>query len=287
MLGQPQRGGKGSRFHGLLLKQPLKRDAATAPAGLEAAAAHLAVRFHAASECAVSCGALMPPAMLVKVGHCALPCAGVQCTLLCSLRCGHQVCFVVLVINAPCPAQAFTPHRQPILEMLLCSLRCGHQCRTLALMYDASRPAQAFKPHLEPFLEPLFRSLRCGHQLCRAAAGACLGALRNWLGPRILAGRLSEDQAAAMAASPDVPPPSGARASDDLCCPAAGSVHVPCQRCLPRWLPQCVSLLWCAGVLLTFSVSLLEADVLVRQQCLPCRATPMRPFALVLVPPPG
>lgn len=69
---------------------------------------------------------------------------------------------------------------------------------------------QAFKPHLEPFLEPLFRSLACGHQLCRAAAGACLGALRDWLGPRILAGRLSDAQAAAMAASPDVPPPAGA-----------------------------------------------------------------------------
>jgi len=70
--------------------------------------------------------------------------------------------------------------------------------------------AQAFKPHLEPFLEPLFRSLGCGHQLCRDAAGACLGALRDWLGPRILSGRLSEAQAAAMAASPDVPPPTGA-----------------------------------------------------------------------------
>ena len=68
---------------------------------------------------------------------------------------------------------------------------------------------QAFKPHLEPFLEPLFRSLACGHQLCRAAAGACLGALRDWLGPRILAGRLSDAQAGAMAASPDVPPPAG------------------------------------------------------------------------------
>ncbi|KAK9826799.1 hypothetical protein WJX81_002074 [Elliptochloris bilobata] len=68
---------------------------------------------------------------------------------------------------------------------------------------------RAFKPHLEPFLEPLFRSLACGHQLCRVAAGACLGALRDWLGPRILAGRLSDAQVAAMAASPDVPPPAG------------------------------------------------------------------------------
>ncbi len=78
---------------------------------------------------------------------------------------------------------------------------------------SARRPnparAQVFKPHLEPFLEPLFRSLGCGHQLCRDAAGACLGALRDWLGPRILAGRLSDAQAAAMAASPDVPPPTG------------------------------------------------------------------------------
>ena len=133
MLDQPQRSAKDDHVQELLQKLSLIRDAATASAGLEATAAHLAVNFHAASECTVSCGALMPPAMLVKVRQRALPCAGVQSThltalqpLLCSLRRGHQICFVLLVINAPCPAQAFKPHRQPIQEMLLCSLRCGH-----------------------------------------------------------------------------------------------------------------------------------------------------------------
>ena len=66
-----------------------------------------------------------------------------------------------------------------------------------------------FKPYIELFLEPLFRSLTCENQLCRAAAGACLGAFRDAMGPRILGGRLSEQQQAVMAASPDVPPPSG------------------------------------------------------------------------------
>jgi hypothetical protein len=36
-----------------------------------------------------------------------------------------------------------------------------------------------------------------------------VGALRDLVGPSIFAGRLSQEQRAAMAASPDVPPPGG------------------------------------------------------------------------------
>ncbi|KAK9823094.1 hypothetical protein WJX72_000228 [[Myrmecia] bisecta] len=68
---------------------------------------------------------------------------------------------------------------------------------------------QVIKPHLELFIPALFQCLTCGHQLCQAAAGRCLGELRDLLGPRIFAGRLTDEQNAAMAASPDVPPPSG------------------------------------------------------------------------------
>lgn len=69
---------------------------------------------------------------------------------------------------------------------------------------------QAFKPYIELFLEPMFRCLSCENQLCRAAAGNCLGRFRDELGPRIFAGRLTQEQQAVMASSPDVPPPSGA-----------------------------------------------------------------------------
>jgi hypothetical protein len=55
----------------------------------------------------------------------------------------------------------------------------------------------------------MFDGLVCGHQLCAAAAGQCLGSLRDLLGPRILAGRLTEEQQRLMQASPDVPLPSG------------------------------------------------------------------------------
>ena len=68
---------------------------------------------------------------------------------------------------------------------------------------------QAFKPWLEPFLGPLFRALASDSQLCRAAAGSCVGFLRELLGPRILAARLDDAQRAALASSPDIPPPSG------------------------------------------------------------------------------
>eukprot|EP00887_Chlorella_sp_A99_P007146 scaffold2.g7146.t1 len=66
-----------------------------------------------------------------------------------------------------------------------------------------------FKPFLEDFLEPLFRSLTCGHRLCEAAAGRCIGALRDFIGPGIFAGRLTERQRQLMQQSPEVPPPAG------------------------------------------------------------------------------
>ena len=53
------------------------------------------------------------------------------------------------------------------------------------------------------------RSLeRSGHQACEAAAGDAVAFLRDWLGPRILAGRLTEEQIALMHSSPRVPPPA-------------------------------------------------------------------------------
>ncbi|KAL4425118.1 hypothetical protein ABPG77_008223 [Micractinium sp. CCAP 211/92] len=68
---------------------------------------------------------------------------------------------------------------------------------------------KVFKPHLDEFLGPLFRSLACGHRLCEAAAGRCIGALRDLIGPGIFAGRLSDEQRRLMESSPDVPPPAG------------------------------------------------------------------------------
>lgn len=62
---------------------------------------------------------------------------------------------------------------------------------------------------MDALLEPLFASLACDHQLCRAAAGKCVGRLRDFVGPGIWAGHLTDDQAAAMARSPDVPAPAG------------------------------------------------------------------------------
>lgn len=62
---------------------------------------------------------------------------------------------------------------------------------------------------MDALLDPLFASLACEHQLCRAAAGKCAGRLRDFVGPGIWAGHLSDDQAAAMARSPDVPVPTG------------------------------------------------------------------------------
>ena len=72
---------------------------------------------------------------------------------------------------------------------------------------------RAFKRHLDPLLEPLFDSLTGDHALCRAAAGAAVGALRDAVGPRVLAGRLAAGDPAwvrVLETSPDVPPPAGA-----------------------------------------------------------------------------
>ena len=68
--------------------------------------------------------------------------------------------------------------------------------------------ARAFKPHLEPFLAPAFADLKCGHQLAEVAAGKCLGALRDLIGPRIFAGRLDDAQRAALASDGNIPPPA-------------------------------------------------------------------------------
>lgn len=54
---------------------------------------------------------------------------------------------------------------------------------------------RGFKRHLEPFLDPLFMSVQSAtHQGCQTAAIAAAGFLRDWLGPRIWAGRLSPQQ---------------------------------------------------------------------------------------------
>lgn len=67
---------------------------------------------------------------------------------------------------------------------------------------------RAFKPHLEELLTPLFRSLSCGHQLAEHAAGMCLGAIRDMIGPNILAGRLDDEQLRLLNTSPLIPPSS-------------------------------------------------------------------------------
>lgn len=64
-----------------------------------------------------------------------------------------------------------------------------------------------FKGYLEDFLGPLFLDLSCGHNLAEVAAGRCIAFLRDFLGPSILAGRLSPAQAALMSNNPNVPPP--------------------------------------------------------------------------------
>lgn len=74
---------------------------------------------------------------------------------------------------------------------------------------DWGGATQVFKRHMDDLLAPLFGSLGCEHQLCRAAAGRCIGQLRDFVGPGIWAGHLTDDQAAAMARSPDIPAPAG------------------------------------------------------------------------------
>ncbi len=50
----------------------------------------------------------------------------------------------------------------------------------------------------------------CGHQLAEAAAGECIARLRDWLGARILAGRLTEEQQRLLATNANIPPPPAA-----------------------------------------------------------------------------
>lgn len=67
-----------------------------------------------------------------------------------------------------------------------------------------------FKQHyLELFLPPLFADLKCGHQLAEAEAGKCISALRDLVGPRILAGRLDDVQRRAMETDPNILPVKG------------------------------------------------------------------------------
>jgi hypothetical protein len=65
---------------------------------------------------------------------------------------------------------------------------------------------QRFKRHLDLFLTAMFADLTCGHQLTEAAAGRCVGAMRDLLGRTMFAGRLSDEQAVALDRDPNVPP---------------------------------------------------------------------------------
>jgi hypothetical protein len=68
---------------------------------------------------------------------------------------------------------------------------------------------KAFKPYLEEFLPSMFQGLSCGHRLCEAAAGQCIGKLRDLIGPGIFEGRLDDDQKIVLRNSSDIPPPQG------------------------------------------------------------------------------
>lgn len=72
-------------------------------------------------------------------------------------------------------------------EIIHTNVPCGYFYHLLLWL-------QLFKPHFQAFLPLLFAGLVSGHQLCEAAAGNCLGQLRDWLGPNIFASRLSPDQ---------------------------------------------------------------------------------------------
>jgi hypothetical protein len=73
--------------------------------------------------------------------------------------------------------------------------------------------ARAFKEHLELFLGALFLDLACGHQLAEVAAGKCLGALRDLIGPSVFAGRLTEEQREVMGSNINVPAPGSMQAA--------------------------------------------------------------------------
>lgn len=95
-------------------------------------------------------------------------------------------------------------------------------------------PSQVFKRHMDALLEPLFASLACEHQLCRAAAGKCIGQLRDFVGPGIWAGHLTEGQATAMARSPDVPAPAGECLSATLSSLPSSTCHLLSGSSLPN-----------------------------------------------------
>lgn len=67
---------------------------------------------------------------------------------------------------------------------------------------------QLLKRHLEPFLAPLFQDLSCGAALTELAAGEAVGALRDALGAKILASRLTDAQAMALHSNDLIPPQS-------------------------------------------------------------------------------
>eukprot|EP01024_Parvocaulis_polyphysoides_P024785 TRINITY_DN22627_c0_g1_i2.p3 TRINITY_DN22627_c0_g1~~TRINITY_DN22627_c0_g1_i2.p3 ORF type:complete len:114 (+),score=7.00 TRINITY_DN22627_c0_g1_i2:102-443(+) len=62
-----------------------------------------------------------------------------------------------------------------------------------------------FKPYLEQFLPPLFNTLHVEHQLARVAAGKAIGFLRDFYGPNILAGRLTEEQNRELQSNQNIP----------------------------------------------------------------------------------
>ena len=66
-----------------------------------------------------------------------------------------------------------------------------------------------FKPYLNEFLDPMFKSLTCGHRLCESAAGYCIAQIRDFIGPGIFEGRLTDDQKSILHINQDIPPPKG------------------------------------------------------------------------------
>ena len=66
-----------------------------------------------------------------------------------------------------------------------------------------------FKPLLNDFLEPMFRGLTCGQRLCESAAGQCIGAMRDLIGPGVFEGRLLDEQRRLLHTHHDIPPPKG------------------------------------------------------------------------------
>ena len=110
------------------------------------------------------------------------------------------------------PPPCLMPLIRPAAACMRGSRALGHGACQAPSPMRLHVPAQVFKRHMDAFLGPLFACLSCQHQLCRAAAGRCAGALRDFVGPGIFAGHLTEEQAALLANSPEVPAPTGVRA---------------------------------------------------------------------------